>query len=83
MELMTDKLKTDWHYAIYEHLATIGEGPVAPTPRIAVFQPPARGHRLSSRAAIARTAKHKLPAGRDDGGDGQIQSAMGGGNRLD
>jgi hypothetical protein len=44
MELMTDKLKTDWHYAIYEHLATIGEGPVAPTPRIAVFQPPARGH---------------------------------------
>ncbi len=26
---MTDKLKTDRHYAIYEHLATIGEGPVA------------------------------------------------------
>lgn len=61
MEIMTDKLKTDRHYAICEHLATIGEGLVAPTPGIAVFQPPARGGRISGRAITPRAAEQKLP----------------------
>ncbi len=61
MELMTDNLKTDWHYVNYEHLSTIGEGPVALTPRIAIFQPPARRHRISGRATTPRAAEQKLP----------------------